>query len=86
MYTTPHARAHAMRIPIVYCVYMCTCVCVYLCVRCYCIISFFPGLQLRGLLYTRRSYVYMHRCDRGLHTLHLARLLHSDSHSRVIKI
>lgn len=76
MYTTPHARAHVIRIPSVcirvhvfLCVYvsacvfvrMYVCVCI-LCVRCYCIV--FLSMQLRDSLYTRRSYVYMYRCNR----------------------
>jgi len=49
------------------CVCVCVCVWMHVCVRvCDATASLyhFSVVQLRGLLYTRRSYVYKYRCDR----------------------
>jgi len=57
----PRARVRAMRIQNVC---LCVCVCVYVCAMLlHPFIIVFLTMQLRGLLYTRRSYVYMYRRD-----------------------
>jgi len=93
MYTTPHARAHAMRIPnicicaYVVCVCLNVCMCVYVCAMLLHLFIIFLSCNC-AVCYILDEATYISIDAIDLHTSHFAwlPLLRPDSHLRVIFI